>query len=37
MWELVRTGEIESVKIGASRRILRAALVAYIEAHRSAA
>lgn len=33
MWELVRRGDIESFKIGASRRISRAALVAYIEQH----
>lgn len=37
MWELVRSGEIESIKIGASRRIPRAALVAYIEQHRGVA
>lgn len=31
MWELVRTGEVESFKIGASRRIARSVLVAYVE------
>lgn len=31
MWELIRKGEVESVKIGRSRRIPRVALVAYIE------
>src|ERR1044071_896459 len=33
VWELVRSGEIESFKIGASRRISRAALVAYVKRH----
>lgn len=31
VWDLVAKGEIDSFKIGASRRISRAALVAYIE------
>lgn len=35
MWELVRRGDIESFKIGTSRRIPRSALVAYIEANRA--
>lgn len=35
MWKLVRDGEIESFKIGTSRRIPRAALVAYIERMRA--
>jgi excisionase family DNA binding protein len=37
VWALVHSGEIESIKIGASRRIPRAALVAYIERMRAAA
>ena len=37
MWDLVGKGEIDSFKIGTSRRISRAALVAYIERHRDAA
>lgn len=36
MWELVRKGEIESFKIGTSRRIPRSALVAYVNNHRGA-
>lgn len=31
MWDLVKKGEIESFKIGTSRRIPRAALIAFIE------
>lgn len=31
VWDLVAKGEIDSFKIGASRRITREALVAYIE------
>lgn len=31
MWQLVMDGVIESIKIGRSRRIPRAALVAYVE------
>jgi len=31
MFELLKTGEIESIKIGRSRRIPSEALVAYIE------
>jgi excisionase family DNA binding protein len=37
MWNLVHTGQIESVKIGASRRIPREALHAYLESLRGAA
>ena len=37
VWELVHTGKIESVQIGRSRRITRAALSSYIESLRSAA
>jgi excisionase family DNA binding protein len=37
MWELLQAGEIESIKIGRSRRIPRSALVAYIERLRGAA
>lgn len=36
MWELVSTGRIESIKIDTSRRIPRAALVAYVESLRDA-
>jgi excisionase family DNA binding protein len=31
LWELIKTGEIESFKIGRSRRIRRSALIAYVE------
>lgn len=31
VWELVRTGEIDSFKIGNSRRIAREALTSYIK------
>lgn len=31
MWEFVRSGEIDSFKIGTSRRIPRAALIEFIE------
>jgi excisionase family DNA binding protein len=34
VWEMIRAGEIESVKIGKSRRISRAAIVAFIESKR---
>jgi excisionase family DNA binding protein len=37
VWELVKDGEIESIKIGRSRRIPRAALLSYVEGLRSAA
>lgn len=37
MWHLVHTGQIDSVKIGASRRIPREALHAYLESLRGAA
>lgn len=37
MWHLVYTDQIESVKIGASRRIPREALLAYLESLRGAA
>lgn len=36
MWELVRTEQIESIKIGRSRRISRSALLAFIDRHRAA-
>lgn len=36
-WELVHNGTIESIKIGTSRRVTRAALLAYVESLRSAA
>lgn len=31
MWNLIATGEVQSVKIGRSRRVERAALVAYLD------
>lgn len=37
MWTLVRTGAIESFKMGASRRITRAALIAYVASQQVAA
>jgi hypothetical protein len=37
MWHLVHTEQVESVKIGASRRIPREALLAYLKARRGAA
>jgi excisionase family DNA binding protein len=37
VWGLVHSGAIESILIGRSRRISRAALVSYIEGRRSAA
>lgn len=37
VWELVYAGEIESIKIGRSRRVTRAALVAYVDRLRGAA
>jgi hypothetical protein len=36
MWEFVRTGEVESFKIGTSRRIGRAALLDFIARHQEA-
>jgi excisionase family DNA binding protein len=36
MWHLVHTDQIESFKIGASRRIPREALLAYLESLRGA-
>jgi excisionase family DNA binding protein len=35
VWELVRTGDIPSFKIGASRRILRSDLTAYADSLRA--
>lgn len=37
VWGLVHSGEIDSILIGRSRRVSRAALVAYIESRRVAA
>lgn len=37
MWQLVQDEEIESIKIGRSRRIPRAALVAYVNQLRAEA
>jgi excisionase family DNA binding protein len=37
MWHLVHTEQVESFKIGASRRIPREALLAYLESLRGAA
>lgn len=37
VWGLVHSGEIESIKVGAARRIPRTALVAYVEKLRGAA
>lgn len=37
VYELIRTGEIESVKIGRSRRIPQAALEAFVEQLRASA
>lgn len=37
VWGLVLSGQIESILIGRSRRIPRAALVAYVESLRTAA
>lgn len=37
VWQLVKDGEIESIKIGTSRRIPRAALEAFVERCREAA
>jgi excisionase family DNA binding protein len=31
LWDLIKNGEIESFKIGRSRRIRRSALIAYVE------
>lgn len=37
MWDLIKSGEVESFKVGASRRITRAALVAFIASKADAA
>jgi excisionase family DNA binding protein len=37
VWELLRLGRVESIKIGRSRRIPRAGLNAYVESLRGAA
>jgi excisionase family DNA binding protein len=33
-WQLVKSGEIESFTVGRSRRITRAALVAWVNSHK---
>ena len=35
VWNLVRTGELQSVQIGKSRRVATDSLDAFIEAHRA--
>lgn len=35
VWELVRTGELESVKVGRARRVTRATVLAFLERKRA--
>lgn len=37
VWQLVLSGQIKSIKIGRSRRVMRADLVAYVDSLRDAA